>query len=90
MDLLQTTNLTGGQKEELMEQVKQQIAVANAQELLTKMTEKCFKKCILKPGTSLDNSEQKCVAMCMDRYMDAFNLVSKAYSNRLQRERNRM
>lgn len=33
---------------------------------------------------------QKCVAMCMDRYMDAFHLVFKAYSNRLQRERNRM
>nr|AGM33007.1 mitochondrial import inner membrane translocase subunit Tim13 [Coptotermes formosanus] len=54
------------------------------------MTEKCFKKCIIKPGTSLDNSEQKCVAMCMDRYMDAWNLVSKAYSNRLQRERQRV
>jgi hypothetical protein len=33
---------------------------------------------------------QKCVAMCMDRYMDAWNLVSKAYSNRLQRERHRV
>lgn len=114
------------------------------------MTEKCFKKCINKPGTSLDTSEQvsqtvtqhetfltrlindsnfikkchefktiywffmyfityhfdvcvknivffltyfcfqKCVAMCMDRYMDSWNLVSKAYSLRLQKERNRM
>lgn len=33
---------------------------------------------------------QKCVAMCMDRYMDAFNLVSKTYSARIQREHNRM
>jgi len=45
-------------KGELMDQVKQQIAVANAQELLTQMTEKCFKKCVNKPGTSLDSSEQ--------------------------------
>ncbi|KAK7870094.1 hypothetical protein R5R35_011075 [Gryllus longicercus] len=82
--------LTSAQKDELMEQVKTQIAVANAQELLTKMTEKCFKKCISKPGTSLDSSEQKCVAMCMDRYMDTWNLVSRAYSNRIQRERQRM
>ncbi|KAG5314546.1 TI13B translocase, partial [Acromyrmex insinuator] len=88
MDSLATGNLTGSQRDELMQQVKQQIAVANAQELLTKMTEKCFKKCIGKPGTSLDSS--KCVAMCMDRYMDSFNLVSKTYSERLQRERNRM
>lgn len=74
-------NLSSAQKDELMSQVKQQIALANAQELLTvgfgvrgvvwidvllkfwfdsfqKMTEKCFKKCISKPGTELDSSEQ--------------------------------
>ncbi|KAF7991855.1 hypothetical protein HCN44_010656 [Aphidius gifuensis] len=83
-------SLSGAEKDELMQQVKQEIAVANAQELLTKMTEKCFKKCVLKPGTSLDSSEQKCVAMCMDRYMDSFNVVTRAYSGRLQKERNRM
>ncbi|KAJ9592693.1 hypothetical protein L9F63_015637 [Diploptera punctata] len=82
--------MESAQREEIMEQVKQQIAVANAQELLTKMTEKCFKKCINKPGTTLDSSEQKCIAMCMDRYMDAWNLVSKAYSSRIQREKDRM
>ncbi|NP_001002465.1 mitochondrial import inner membrane translocase subunit Tim13 [Danio rerio] len=71
----------------IMEQVKVQIAVANAQELLQRMTDKCFKKCIGKPGSTLDNSEQKCIAMCMDRYMDAWNTVSRAYNSRLQRER---
>lgn len=81
--------LSGAQKEELIDQVKQQLAMANAQELLTKMSEKCFKKCITKPGSSLDSSEQKCIAMCMDRYMDAWNLVSRTYSSRLQRERMR-
>lgn len=90
MDTLSTGSLSGAQKEELMDQVKQQIAIANAQELLTKMSEKCFKKCINKPGTALDNSEQKCIAMCMDRYMDAWNLVSRTYSSRIQRERSNM
>ncbi|KAL3285174.1 hypothetical protein HHI36_019293 [Cryptolaemus montrouzieri] len=84
------TGLSGAQKDELMDQVKQQIAVANVQELLTKMTEKCFKKCINKPGTSLDSSEQKCIAMCMDRYMDSWNLVSETYRLRIQKERNKM
>ncbi|KAK1142063.1 mitochondrial import inner membrane translocase subunit Tim13 [Acipenser oxyrinchus oxyrinchus] len=69
----------------IMEQVKVQIAVANAQELLQRMTDKCFKKCVGKPGGSLDNSEQKCIAMCMDRYMDAWNTASRAYNSRLQR-----
>uniref|UniRef100_T1J3V4 Mitochondrial import inner membrane translocase subunit n=1 Tax=Strigamia maritima TaxID=126957 RepID=T1J3V4_STRMM len=90
MDSLNASKLSGTQKEELMDQVKQQIAVANAQELLTKISEKCFKKCVSRPGSTLDSSEQKCVAMCMDRYMDAWNLVSRAYSTRLQREKNRL
>ncbi|XP_002015008.2 mitochondrial import inner membrane translocase subunit Tim13 [Drosophila miranda] len=73
-------------KGEIMDQVKQQIAVANAQELLTQMTQKCFKKCVGKPGSSLDSSEQKCISMCMDRFMDSWNLISRAYGQRLQRE----
>jgi len=77
-------------REDLMDQVKQQIALVNAQELLSKMTDKCFKKCIVKPGSNLDGSEQKCVAMCMDRYMDAWNVVSRAYANRLSQERSRL
>lgn len=37
------SGLTGAQKDELMDQVKQQIAVANAQELLTVITQpSCF------------------------------------------------
>merc|ERR1712105_285293 len=59
---------------------QQQVALANMQELLVKVTDKCFKKCITSPGSSMGSSDQKCVAMCMDRYMDSFNLVSKAYT----------
>ncbi|XP_004207235.1 mitochondrial import inner membrane translocase subunit Tim13-B [Hydra vulgaris] len=70
----------------IMENLRQQIAVANAQELISKMSDKCFQKCVSKPGVSLDNSEQKCVAMCMDRYMDAWNLVSQTYTSRLSQE----
>ena len=60
-------SLSSTQKDELMRQVRQQMLIANTQELLSKMTEKCFKKCISKPGSELDNSDQKCIAMCMDR-----------------------
>jgi len=74
------------QKQQVMDQVRNQVAVAQAQELLQKMSDKCFKKCIYKPGTSLDSSEQKCIAMCMDRYMDSWNIVSKTYNARLQKE----
>lgn len=40
-------------KGELMDQVKQQIAVANAQELLTQMTTKCFKSVLANPELHL-------------------------------------
>ncbi|ELU00350.1 hypothetical protein CAPTEDRAFT_184287 [Capitella teleta] len=82
--------LDRGQREQLMQQVQAQMAMANAQELLQKLSEKCFAKCISKPGTSLDSSEQKCIAMCMDRYMDTWNLVAKSYTQRLQKEKSRM
>lgn len=90
MDAETLNKLSPSQRETLMEQVKQQMMIASTQELLTKIGEKCFTKCIPKPGSSLDNSEQKCLAMCMDRYMDSWNLVSKVYSSRLMREKNRM
>ncbi|XP_037886154.1 mitochondrial import inner membrane translocase subunit Tim13-like [Glossina fuscipes] len=81
---------TNSEKEEIIEEVKQQLAAANAQELLTKMTEKCFCKCITRPGAQLNSSEQKCISMCMDRFIDSWNLVSRAYGTRIQREQNRI
>ncbi|NXM21799.1 TI13A translocase, partial [Ploceus nigricollis] len=80
----------------IMEQVKVQIAPEPPDRAAThglspqRMTDKCFRKCIGKPGGALDNSEQKCIAMCMDRYMDSWNTVSRAYNSRLQRERANM
>ncbi|KPM10922.1 mitochondrial import inner membrane translocase subunit Tim13-B-like protein, partial [Sarcoptes scabiei] len=48
-------SLTSTQKAELIDNVKEQIAVATVQELLVKITDKCFAKCINKPGTILNN-----------------------------------
>ncbi|XP_043478314.1 mitochondrial import inner membrane translocase subunit Tim13-B-like [Leptopilina heterotoma] len=90
MESLRPGSLTTAQKDALIEQVKQEIAVASVHEFITIVTKKCFQKCIAKPGTSLDSSEQKCLAMCMDRYMDTLSLVGSTYSRRLQRERERM
>lgn len=114
---MDTSTITATQKDEFIDQYKQQLAVAQTQELLTvlvhsqgdfvtyshvsissrkpshlspdvqTMTEKCFKKCVSKPGTVLEAGEQKCAAMCMDRFMDSWNLVSRAFGTRIQRER---
>ncbi|XP_055840940.1 mitochondrial import inner membrane translocase subunit Tim13 [Episyrphus balteatus] len=93
MDVLDNpaiSQLDSSQRAELMKQVRQQLAVASTQELLEKMSRKCFNKCINKPGSSLDSSEQKCIAMCMDRFMDSWSIVSRAYFTRLQRESTNM
>ncbi|KAF5359642.1 hypothetical protein D9756_003180 [Leucocoprinus leucothites] len=74
-------------KEQIMNQIKTELALVQAQELITKTNEKCFAKCITKPGTSLSNAEQTCLSRCIDRYMDAFNLVSKTYVSRLSKQR---
>lgn len=83
---MDSSNLSSTQKAEIMDTVKEQIAVATAQELLSKLTNKCFSKCVSKPGTSLDSSEQKCLNFCVDRFFDSYNIVSMAYGSRVQRE----
>ncbi|XP_030379662.1 mitochondrial import inner membrane translocase subunit Tim13-like [Scaptodrosophila lebanonensis] len=78
------------QQQQMLQQMKQQIAIANAQELLYNMSTKCFQKCVTRPRESLDAQEKKCIGMCMDRFMESYRLVSHTYGHRLQRERNRM
>jgi import inner membrane translocase subunit TIM13 len=47
--------------------------------------EKCFAKCITKPGPSLSSGEATCVSRCTDRYVDATRMISgvvlQAYSS---------
>lgn len=74
------------EKGRVMEQVRNQIAVATLQELIMKMSDKCFRKCVSSPSTSLDNREQKCLGNCMDRYMESWNIVSRAYSDKLRKD----
>ncbi|KAF7316967.1 zf-Tim10-DDP domain-containing protein [Mycena chlorophos] len=49
-------------KEAIMDNVRNELALANAQQLMNarpvSANERCFKACVLKPSTSLSNSEQ--------------------------------
>ncbi|KDR76405.1 hypothetical protein GALMADRAFT_247880 [Galerina marginata CBS 339.88] len=74
-------------KEAMMNSVRQELALANAQELMNKASERCFTKCVTKPGDSLSSSEQTCLSRCLDRYMEAFDIVSRTYTARVTRER---
>ncbi|PPQ91034.1 hypothetical protein CVT25_013959 [Psilocybe cyanescens] len=74
-------------KEAMMNNVRQELAFANAQELMNKASDRCFTKCVTKPGDSLSSSEQTCLSRCLDRYMEAFDIVSRTYTARVSRER---
>ncbi|KAG6873234.1 hypothetical protein C0995_001252 [Termitomyces sp. Mi166 len=52
-----STDVTA-RKEAIMAQVRTELALANAQELINKANEQCYAKCITKPGESLSGSEQ--------------------------------
>ncbi|KAI8374630.1 Tim10/DDP family zinc finger-domain-containing protein [Radiomyces spectabilis] len=77
-------------KQEVMDQVRSELALANAQELINKINEKCYLKCVPKPGARLESGEQQCLSKCMDRYMEAWNVISRSYVSRLQREQGQM
>ncbi|KAF9024929.1 hypothetical protein BDZ89DRAFT_1068708 [Hymenopellis radicata] len=74
-------------KEQIKTAVRNELAQANAQLLVENMNNKCFKACITRPGPSLSSSEETCLLRCQERYMDAFNIISRSYHTRLSRER---
>lgn len=74
--------------QEMKKQLSAQIAAATFQELVDDMAEKCYNICIKKPGTSLDSYEQRCLGNCMDRFIDSYNVVSRAFTSRIQSQMN--
>ncbi|KAF8455412.1 Tim10/DDP family zinc finger protein, partial [Terfezia claveryi] len=46
----------------------------------------CFDRCIPKPGSSISSAEDSCLKKCMDKYMAAWNTVSRQYLARAQKE----
>ncbi|ORY11901.1 Tim10/DDP family zinc finger-domain-containing protein [Clohesyomyces aquaticus] len=73
-------------KTEVMRQIQQEAAMQNARMLVEKLNEHCFDRCVPKPGASLSKGEETCFTACMDKYMQAWNTVSKQYVARIQQE----
>eukprot|EP00035_Acanthoeca_spectabilis_P034283 m.28148 g.28148 ORF g.28148 m.28148 type:complete len:171 (+) comp6508_c0_seq1:859-1371(+) len=72
----------GGQPDVNVELIKrqaaQQVEMEILGELVKKMSNLCFNKCISRPGDSLGNSEKTCLSNCTDRYTEAFGVVGRA------------
>ncbi|KAM0794105.1 Tim10/DDP family zinc finger-domain-containing protein [Usnea florida] len=86
MDSLNPTlSASSDPKTTLIQQVQQQAAINNARQLISKMNSHCFEKCIPTPGSSLSSREGKCFTTCMEKYMAAWNTVSRQYIGRIQK-----
>ncbi|KAI9718176.1 MAG: protein translocase subunit [Chrysothrix sp. TS-e1954] len=72
--------------QQAMQAVQQEAALANAKTLVDSINRSCFEKCVPSPGTSLSSKEQQCFTSCMEKYMNTWNSVSRAYVQRLQQE----
>lgn len=74
---------------EVMNQVRQELASAHLQELVNKMTDKCYKVCQPSGRDELSYKEKACLSNCSDRFLEAFDIVSRTYVQRLSIEKNR-
>lgn len=72
---------SGGLTNQVKSQISQELAVANATELVNKVTENCFEKCLKSPYSERN---EPCVDECLIKYMRSWNIVSKAYIARIQ------
>jgi mitochondrial import inner membrane translocase subunit TIM13 len=82
----QQQQLTQEQAGEVLARVRNEVQQQTLQDLITKVGEKCFEKCVTKPSAKLSSSEQKCLAMCMDRYVETMTVVSQAMAERGNQE----
>ncbi|CCF57824.1 hypothetical protein KAFR_0D01770 [Kazachstania africana CBS 2517] len=67
--------------ESLKNQVQQELALANATELVNNITDNCFQKCLSNPYS---DPQPNCVDQCLNKYLKAWNTVSKTYIARIQ------
>ncbi|KAL4233242.1 Mitochondrial import inner membrane translocase subunit Tim13 [Mactra antiquata] len=85
MDFSSTPSFKGNDDvDRQLAKVQEQLYIQNAIRKLQIITDKCFEKCVTKPGTSLDSSQQKCTLFCMDRYTDTEKIVTESLTQRLQ------
>mmetsp|Transcript_6671 Transcript_6671/g.9327 ORF Transcript_6671/g.9327 Transcript_6671/m.9327 type:complete len:83 (+) Transcript_6671:55-303(+) len=70
-----------------LQQLRNEVNAQAQRELLTKITEKCFAKCVTAKGSGrLERSEQMCLGQCIDRYVECMSTVNQAL---IQRQQNR-
>ncbi|PSK51731.1 hypothetical protein B9Z65_2998 [Elsinoe australis] len=72
------------QAQAFKDEIRKQAAMENARHLVEKLNEHCFERCVPKPGSSLSSSESTCFTHCMEKYMGAWDTVSRQYVSKIQ------
>lgn len=75
---------SGPSQHDVMSNVRRELQEQQVEELVQTLTDKCFEKCVRKPGASLTSGEQQCIAKSMDRYMEAMALVFNTVARKAQ------
>ncbi|CDK26189.1 unnamed protein product [Kuraishia capsulata CBS 1993] len=71
-------------KKQLQDTIVREIATANVNELVNRLTENCFELCFTNPSSSMGSKDKKCIEQCMQKYMKSWNILSQSYVKRIQ------
>ncbi|KAJ2781575.1 protein translocase subunit [Coemansia javaensis] len=86
LDLGGGSNIESMSKDEIIHQIRSQAALAGAQELISSISKHCFKMCVPAPGPSLGSSDEGCLGRCIDKYLAAWDAVSRTYVAHVQKQ----
>ncbi|VFQ98321.1 unnamed protein product [Cuscuta campestris] len=67
--------------DDLVNELKTTVAEFHFQRFFETVRDKCFEKCITKPGSSLSGSESSCVSRCVERYSEATSIIGQTLLN---------
>ena len=65
---------------------KRFILILTSANISKKLNEHCFERCVPKPASTLSKGEETCFSQCMEKYMGAWNTVSRQYIGIIQKE----
>ncbi|MCJ1223365.1 protein translocase subunit [Toensbergia leucococca] len=83
MDINNTLDISSP-KAAIISSILRETAMNNARQLIGKLNEHCFEKCISSPSTSLSKKDDTCLTQCMEKYMATWNTVSRQFIGRIK------
>tara|TARA_B110000971_G_C19900226_1_gene449580 strand:+ start:757 stop:999 length:243 start_codon:yes stop_codon:yes gene_type:complete len=77
------SKLSPEESQQIVQKMEQEVAGQQLQTTIQSITSLCFKKCAGTSGEKLESREQQCSALCMDRYMDAMQVVVNSMQKKM-------